>query len=790
MLQTAQAAPAGLVTVDGETFPLRETSLRTRAAGGIAATTLIQVYDNPHREPLEVLYTMPLPADGAVIGYTIELGERRIVGEIEKRKTAREKYLRALEEGRTAGLLEQERADTFTQTLGNLPPGETARIEIEVLQPLQFRAGIPGTPGEWEFRFPTVVGVRYQSREGRVPDRDRLDAPRADQVGTPARLDLDLLITDGGQDEIAPNSSTHELFLESGDAGTRLSLKDRARLDRDVVIRWRATGRDVGLRLREGRGLEGDVGRYGLLTITPPTTPAETFARDLTLVIDASGSMTGEPIRSAKSIAASLLQSLGPADRFELLAFSMEVEELVDGPVEATPENIRAALGRLETLTAGGGTEMVQAITGALEPLRPDSQRQVVLLTDGYIGFEGEVVGNVMRLLPDGARLHTVGIGSAPNRALTRYAARAGRGVELAVSDRDEVKAACERLRRATAGPVLTDLRIEGSVIRSRATVRLHDVLAGQPVVIPVELKKAGGMLQVTGRLAGASRAWTQEIEIKPAAPPVDENQNTRNRDDQLPLGPLFGREIIDDREMLLAAEPDRHRAGKIETEIEALGMMHRITSRRTSLVAVSEDPTVDPLDPRRRRRLETELPAGVSAEGVGLPTPGSMQVFEEQILRSVLGVRTLDEGVPADETMESLSLDLSREDFRPQAFPSSRGPGRFWYWLRSAFRRSLPVARVVRSDEDMLVVEFEAPGHRLELPSPGEKIDIVRMDGSSLAAVVVPDKSTRPGAHPKGTTLRLAMHFAEGVSIPSGDVILGWGRDGEQAPKLIVRLI
>ena len=105
--------PAGLVTIDGRTFPLRAARLKAAARGGFAATTLIQEYANPYAEPLEVLYTMPLPADGAVVGYTFRLGERVVRGEIERRDKAVEDYRQALMEGKTAGLLEQERADTL-----------------------------------------------------------------------------------------------------------------------------------------------------------------------------------------------------------------------------------------------------------------------------------------------------------------------------------------------------------------------------------------------------------------------------------------------------------------------------------------------------------------------------------------------------------------------------------------------------------------------------------------------------------------------------------------------------
>ena len=149
-LRIEERTATGLVAVDGRTFPLRATRIRARAQGGLAATTLVQEYANPHPDPLEVIYTMPLPADGAVVGYTIHLGDRVVTGHVERREEARAKYVKALEEGRTAGLLEQERADTFSQALGSIPPGVTVRVEIEVLHPLAFRLQAGEDSPRWE----------------------------------------------------------------------------------------------------------------------------------------------------------------------------------------------------------------------------------------------------------------------------------------------------------------------------------------------------------------------------------------------------------------------------------------------------------------------------------------------------------------------------------------------------------------------------------------------------------------------------------------------------------------
>src|SRR6059036_1376677 len=84
------ARPSGLVSVDGRTYPLKSARLEARAEGGIAATTFTQTYGNPYEEPLEVLYTLPLPASGAVVGYSIRFGKRVIRGEVRRRAEAQE----------------------------------------------------------------------------------------------------------------------------------------------------------------------------------------------------------------------------------------------------------------------------------------------------------------------------------------------------------------------------------------------------------------------------------------------------------------------------------------------------------------------------------------------------------------------------------------------------------------------------------------------------------------------------------------------------------------------------
>jgi Ca-activated chloride channel family protein len=780
----------GLVSVDGRTYPLKSARVEARAEGGVAATTFTQSYGNPYQEPLEVLYTLPLPASGAVVGYAIRLGQKVIRGEVRRREEAQEEYRKALLEGRTAALLEQDRADTFTQKLGCLPPGETAEVEIEVLQPLAFLSVDGEKPAQWEYRFPTVAGVRYEGARGRVPDAEKLDVDRADGTGIPVRLEARLFLADGAGGEIHPEAPGQEISLEDREGGVQVALREKMKLDRDLIIRWSATQQQVGVRFVEGKGLPCDPGRYLLITLTPPAVVDKGLARDLTILIDASGSMSGNPLSRAKVVTEELLRSLESGDRFEILAFASRVEPLVSRPVAASEKNVRQALAALSRLEAGGSTEMTQAIMAALKPLRADSQRQVILLSDGYIGFEGEVIGEILRRLVPGARLHAVGIGTAPNRTLTRGAARAGRGVEILVGDDDDARVASRRLLRATVRPVLTDVEVSGPALAGLAPQRPQDILEGQPLVLLAEITAAGGHLEVRGRQPGNRGVWAQKIEIASAegqgpTPAGKKSLNTTT----LPLGALFGREAIEDVELQLAAAARGEEAGAFDQRIEALGLRHGIASRKTSLVAVSEDPTVDPKDPRRRQRLAVELPAEVSAEGAGLvmsalaiaaPAAPRMARFLQMphICQDFLSSLRLGERDGEEESKYEADYFQAHEA-EELAGPMEAG---------GAYRIEIVGARVLQLDDHSLILEFEVPEDGFNLPYDGMTVQVRFDDGTVCDAQVLGRESSPYGPHEAGLTVRLGLTLADPYNWHHGEAHISWrGSDGADVDLHII---
>ncbi len=596
-----------MVTADGRTLPLKGAALTADAKAGVIRVTLEQRFVNPYAEPLGVTYQMPLPADAVVSGFSFRIGDRRVVGEVDTKKKARERFDEAVLEGRTAALLDQDRSSLFTQNVGNIPPHTEVVSELVLDQKLAFLAD-----GYWEWRFPTVVAPRYLGAEGRVPDSARVTVDVAD-APLPVKLSLQLSVRDRLPDGARPESPSHALHTVKGvqrfDVG--FGSETGASLDRDVVVRWKTTEAQPGIALDTGRPIDGGAAgsAYGLVTLVPPDRSArmESVPRDLIILLDTSGSMNGTPIAQMKRVASALIDSLGENDFLELIEFSNTARRWRWRPVKALASNRQDAQAWVAKLHAGGGTEMRTGIMEALAPLRKDAQRQVVLMTDGLIGFESEIVQAICERLPEGSRVHTVGIGSGVNRSLTSPAARAGRGVEVIIGLDEDPERAAQRVLSRTEQPLVTRVEISGSAIEGVAPARLVDLYAEAPALAAVKLKPHGGEVIVRGQTANGE--WLERLEVKP----IERGEGSAA------IAKLFARETVEDLEVELAAgAPQR----EIDQRITTLGLDFQISTRLTSWIAVSPEATVDPRAPKRSANVPQQLPYGMSAEGLGLRAP------------------------------------------------------------------------------------------------------------------------------------------------------------------------
>ncbi|HSQ62608.1 MAG TPA: VIT domain-containing protein, partial [Polyangiaceae bacterium] len=620
-----------LVSPNPATLPLRGAALACDARGGLARVVLEQRFANVHALPLHVTYKLPLPADAAVSGFRFRVGDRTIEGEIDRKGKARERFEDAIAKGHTAALLEEERSSLFTQEIGNVPPGAEVVCEITIDQKLRWL-----DEGQWEWRFPLAAAPRYLGACGRVADAAEVSLDVARTL--PVRASLAMAVRDASVAGRSPESPSHPLSCQPEGAGYRVELGsgNAVPLDRDVVVRWSVAAMKVGATIdvagpRDGRLADA----HALVTVVPPAAEAHAapVARDLTVLLDTSGSMGGAPLEQAKRVTLALLDGLTDADGFEIIEFSNSPRRFKRAPIAGTRENKRAAAEWVRKLQASGGTEMRSGILEALKPLRPGCPRQVVLVTDGQIGFEREIVAEILDLLPGDARLHTVGVGSGVNRSLTAPAARAGRGIEVIIGLGEDPERAVARLRSRTDAPIVVDVIVSGSALVETAPAKVPDLFAATPVIVAARVKPEGGELVLRGRTA--TGAWEERLQV-PATPAGSGSDA---------VVALFGREAVEDAEMRLAGGASKR---DTDARIEQLGLSYRIATRLTSWIAVDVKPSVDPREPARHERVPQALPYGMAIEGLGLREEREVEAYYARSMAVAPQMRAYSQAAPA----------------------------------------------------------------------------------------------------------------------------------------------
>jgi Ca-activated chloride channel family protein len=167
-----------------------------------------------------------------------------------------------------------------------------------------------------------------------------------------------------------------------------------------------------------------------------PTYPAEINQRPpyhLALVIDRSGSMSGEPLHEAKRCARHIIDQLKPDDRASLVQFDNRVQILVP----AQPVADRTALHRALQIIEEGGTTNLHGGWEAggqslLEYIQQVGLSRVILLSDGNanVGLtEPErIIQQCAQFADRGVTTSTSGLGSGFNEDLMVAMAKAGQG--------------------------------------------------------------------------------------------------------------------------------------------------------------------------------------------------------------------------------------------------------------------------------------------------------------------------------------------------------------------------
>jgi Ca-activated chloride channel family protein len=152
----------------------------------------------------------------------------------------------------------------------------------------------------------------------------------------------------------------------------------------------------------------------------------ERFATALMLVLDRSGSMTGQKVEICKSAAIATVELLEPKDHVGVIAFDSEPHWVVPMTLASSKGEITS---RILTINADGGTNIYPALSAAHQALQavPVKVRHVIVLTDGQtMGGGYEALASSMH--GEGITVSTVAVGPDADTQLLQRIATSGGG--------------------------------------------------------------------------------------------------------------------------------------------------------------------------------------------------------------------------------------------------------------------------------------------------------------------------------------------------------------------------
>lgn len=606
-----------VVAPDGKALgvaPLKHTAVKAEISGFLSRVTVVQEFENPFKDKIEAVYTFPLPQMAAVDDMTMKVGDRTVKGKIMRSEQAQAVYEAARQQGQVASLLDQQRPNIFTQSVANIMPGERVTVTISYVETLKYE------DGSYEFSFPMVVGPRYipgtptspgtggtSPNTDRVPDASRITPPVAAK-GVRAGHDISLEVSlDAGVAVEDLRSNTHEIeVVKPDDHSARVRLKNMAEIpNKDFVLRYDVAGRKVSDAVLTHRAERGG---FFTLILQPPdrVTAEDVTPKEIVFVLDTSGSMQGFPIEKAKEAMQLALDGLYPQDTFNLITFAGDTHILFPQPVPATSENLRKAHQFLASREGSGGTEMMKAIRAALDPSdKQDHIRIVCFMTDGYVGDDMTIIGEVQK--HPNARVFSFGIGSSVNRYLLDKMAQEGRGEVEYVGLNDDGSAAARRFHERVRSPLLTDISVDwaGLPVADVYPKRIPDLFSAKPIILTGRYTCTGdATIKLRGKMSG--RDTVREIRVKlPEAEPQHDV-----------LATLWARTRIDD---LMSQDLEGIQAGHARADVREpitqLGLEYRLMTQYTSFVAVEEMIVTEGGQPRRVE-VPVEMPEGVSLPG------------------------------------------------------------------------------------------------------------------------------------------------------------------------------
>jgi Ca-activated chloride channel family protein len=448
----------------------------------------------------EADYIFPLPNDAAFQDLKLSIDGELVAGETMSADKARGIYEEIVRRRRDPALVQWMGHGMLRARIFPINAGEEKRVVVR----FDAVARREGDALRVDYRR---ASYNTAMRDERGPDGERRDE------GGEAETFLLSIPDDGALG--TPYSPTHRLVRRVSDGRVTVEAEGN-NSDVTVLVPIRSS-REASVSLLAHATSDSE--RFALITLTPPARTVSHTPRDVTLVLDVSGSMSGRKLAQAKAAGRQVLGTLTAGDRFRIIDFSTDVRTFKDNFVAATAPNVGDAQRYLDALEAQGSTNISGALDEALHTPSPDDRLPLVLfLTDGEptVGErDPEAIAREADRLRGDQRVFTFGVGADVNAALVERLALEAHGTATFVRPEEDVERAVSVVASRLTDPIVTDLRLHADGVKLDRVLPAGgiDLFAGQDLVVLARYQGDGNAtLRFTGRSANGPVEWSERV--------------------------------------------------------------------------------------------------------------------------------------------------------------------------------------------------------------------------------------------------------------------------------------
>lgn len=460
-----------------------ETSIKDQ----YAFTKIDQVFYNPSNANLEGYFLFPVPKGCVIKNFSMDINGKKMQAELLDADKARKIYEDIVRKLKDPALLEYSEQALFKVRIFPMEGRKEKHIEISYSELLE------KDNNTQEYIFP--LNTKKYSASELKNISFKIDVESSQKIKT-------------------VYSPTHEMEVNRKDdkhatiGFEASSLKNN--LDMRLFIGFDNSKIGLSLLSYKETGEDG----FFLLNIDPGLVKAadNIVKKDITFVLDVSGSMAGKKMEQAKKALTFCVENLNPSDKFEIIRFSTEAEALFEKRVPVNVANIAKAKDFIQKLRPIGGTNIDEAMSLACKEKKAvDRPHMIVFITDGKptIGetTEEKLLAKIKETNSENTRVFTFGIGDDINTHLLDKITEETKAYRSYISEEEDIELKISNFYTKVSSPILTDVEISflaNGKVRKVFPHDLPDIFKGSSLTVLGRFEGSGAVnVTLEGKVNG-----------------------------------------------------------------------------------------------------------------------------------------------------------------------------------------------------------------------------------------------------------------------------------------------